>query len=153
MISQPPQNLFFNFKYQVYWGLHKFTGLHPCVLGDYVVLSTIPDRYCIAIDTEILYYLELPMYQHNKNILVQGSIPVHAFKSVKAGKAHSPSISAALDYILVLDFEANCVNEGKLDCQEIIEFPVHAINLQTLETEHTFRSFVRPEVHSDITEF
>jgi len=58
-----------------------------------------------------------------------------------------------LDYILVLDFEANCVRTGRMPCQEIIEFPVQALNCRTLEVEKVFHSYVLPEVVPEISEF
>lgn len=36
-----------------------------------------------------------------------------------------------LDYYFVLDFEANCIQKGRLECQEIIEFPVGVINARS----------------------
>ena len=58
-------------------------------------------------------------------------------------------------YLLVLDFEANCIEEGALECQEIIEFPVvpvDAANLKILE-DKIFHTYVKPTVVAKITEF
>lgn len=61
--------------------------------------------------------------------------------------------SISLDYLLVLDFEANCSKTGKLACQEIIEFPVLAVNLATKRVEFRFHTYVRPVVVPEITPF
>ncbi|XP_063871907.1 ERI1 exoribonuclease 3-like isoform X1 [Scylla paramamosain] len=57
------------------------------------------------------------------------------------------------DYFLVLDFEATCENEKKMNPQEIIEFPVLKVNAQTYEIEDTFQQFVQPEYHPKLTRF
>lgn len=57
------------------------------------------------------------------------------------------------DYFLILDFEANCIENGTLPCQEIIEFPVKVLNAQTLNVEYIFHSYVQPEVVPSITDF
>lgn len=58
-----------------------------------------------------------------------------------------------LDYILVLDFEANCIENAELKCQEIIEFPVQALNCKTLQVDFTFHHYIKPEVIPHITPF
>lgn len=58
-----------------------------------------------------------------------------------------------LDYILVIDLGANATNSGKLPCQEVIEFPVCAVNVRTLRVEQVFHWYVRPEVVPQLTEF
>lgn len=44
------------------------------------------------------------------------------------------------DYFLVLDFEATCDNQTKLNPSEIIEFPVLKINGQTFQCESVFHT-------------
>ena len=61
--------------------------------------------------------------------------------------------SVQLDYLLVLDFEANCSKTGKLACQEIIEFPVLAVNVRTKRVESRFHTYVRPVVVPELTPF
>lgn len=61
--------------------------------------------------------------------------------------------SVQLDYLLVLDFEANCSKTGKLACQEIIEFPVLAVNVRTKRVESRFHTYVRPVVVPQLTPF
>ncbi len=57
-------------------------------------------------------------------------------------------------YIGVLDFEANCMEEQKLDVQEIIEFPVIVYNLESrcIEEDKTFHHYCQA-VKYPITEF
>jgi ERI1 exoribonuclease 3 len=58
-------------------------------------------------------------------------------------------------YLLVLDFEANCVENAQLPCQEIIEFPVVPIDTKTLKImdDKIFHQYVKPTVVPKITEF
>ncbi|KAF7261127.1 hypothetical protein EG68_01421 [Paragonimus skrjabini miyazakii] len=56
-------------------------------------------------------------------------------------------------HFLVLDFEATCERNTKLNPMEIIEFPVVKINAQTLLSESEFHHYVRPVVHPDLTDF
>lgn len=55
------------------------------------------------------------------------------FKDVIIDKVSVPySITPIdLDYYFVLDFEANCIENGRLVCQEIIEFPVGVVNARS----------------------
>lgn len=58
------------------------------------------------------------------------------------------------DYLLVLDFEATCDDQVKLNCQEIIEFPVVIIDLsQNKIMEKCFHQYIRPVVNPKLTEF
>ena len=57
------------------------------------------------------------------------------------------------DYILVLDFEANCVEHGLMECQEIIEFPVKALNCKTFQTDFVFHYYVKPVVVPTLSGF
>ena len=40
-----------------------------------------------------------------------------------------------IEYLLVLDFEANCIRDGVIYPQEIIEFPIIPYNLKTGKIE------------------
>lgn len=57
-------------------------------------------------------------------------------------------------YFFVLDFEANCVENGKLSPQEIIEFPVVPVEAITgdILSKKIFHTYVKPE-HHEITGF
>lgn len=44
------------------------------------------------------------------------------------------------DYFLVLDFQATCDDQQKLQPNEIIEFPVLKIDARTFRTEATFHT-------------
>ncbi|CAF1273575.1 unnamed protein product [Adineta steineri] len=56
-------------------------------------------------------------------------------------------------YFLVLDFEATCEANQKLQPSEIIEFPVLKINGHTFECESIFHTYVQPTVHPQLTRF
>jgi inhibitor of KinA sporulation pathway (predicted exonuclease) len=58
------------------------------------------------------------------------------------------------DYILVLDFEAQCQNGADLECQEIIEFPVLIIDVKQQKLlENFFHYYIRPVKMPVLTEF
>ena len=48
------------------------------------------------------------------------------------------------DHFLILDFEATCEKDVKIDPQEIIEFPVLKICGKTFEEQTVFHEYVRP---------
>lgn len=54
-------------------------------------------------------------------------------------------IDNEFDYLLVLDFEAQCVNGMKLEVQEIIEFPVIVIDVKNKSiTDLIFHTYIKP---------
>jgi ERI1 exoribonuclease 3 len=58
------------------------------------------------------------------------------------------------DYLLILDFEAQCVEEGRLNCQEIIEFPVLIIDVKQQKVlDNYFHYYIRPTVYPILTDF
>ncbi len=62
---------------------------------------------------------------------------------------------ADFDYIFALDFEAQCVKDRRLKCQEIIEFPVIVIDIkqQKILDNFTFHQYIKPVVVPKITPF
>jgi len=58
-----------------------------------------------------------------------------------------------LDYICILDFEANCMKKGVPEPQEIVEFPVLLVDASTGDVRDTFHRYVKPDVHPKISEF
>ncbi|CAH1783949.1 unnamed protein product [Owenia fusiformis] len=58
------------------------------------------------------------------------------------------------EYLLVIDFEATCMEDNPTDYKhEIIEFPIVLIHTETLEIIDEYHSYVRPEVHPQLTRF
>lgn len=57
------------------------------------------------------------------------------------------------DYILVLDFEATCIENKVIPNQEIIEFPVVCLDGQTGEVLWEFHRYVTPIYNSKLTPF
>jgi RNA:NAD 2'-phosphotransferase (TPT1/KptA family)/inhibitor of KinA sporulation pathway (predicted exonuclease) len=57
-------------------------------------------------------------------------------------------------YLFVLDFEANCVKNGSLNPQEIVEFPIVPIDVSKKEVvpEMIFHTYINPQHHA-ITPF
>ncbi|XP_077616663.1 ERI1 exoribonuclease 2 isoform X1 [Crocuta crocuta] len=59
-----------------------------------------------------------------------------------------------LDYLIVIDFESTCWNDGKHhQSQEIIEFPAVLLNTSTGEIESEFHTYVQPQEHPILSEF
>lgn len=61
--------------------------------------------------------------------------------------------AAGVDYLAVLDFEATCVEKGRLQPQEIIEFPTLLVDVETGEVEDVFHFYVKPDVHPKLSVF
>ncbi|TKC36107.1 hypothetical protein EI555_007496 [Monodon monoceros] len=58
------------------------------------------------------------------------------------------------DYLIVIDFESTCWNDGKRHhSQEIIEFPAVLLNTSTGEIESEFHAYVQPQEHPILSEF
>ncbi|XP_036134623.1 ERI1 exoribonuclease 2 isoform X1 [Molossus molossus] len=58
------------------------------------------------------------------------------------------------DYLIVIDFESTCWNDGKHhQTQEIIEFPAVLLNTSTGEIESEFHAYVQPQEHPVLSEF
>ncbi len=55
-------------------------------------------------------------------------------------------------HVLILDFEANCSNDQMKD-HEIIEFPAVLLNLKTKQIQSEFRTFVKMQHHTNISDF
>ena len=51
-------------------------------------------------------------------------------------------------YLFILDFEANCIKDEKIEPQEIIEFPVVPVEVasRTILKDKMFHRYVKPEV-------
>ena len=88
----------------------------------------------------------------------EGQLPPAYFKNVIYAKKGAPK--EILDilpfkHLLILDFEANCIENGTLECQEIIEFPVVPIDVAGLKIldDKIFHTYVKPTVVPQITPF
>ena len=57
------------------------------------------------------------------------------------------------DSFLILDFEATCEKDGKIQPQEIIEFPCLKMCPKTFEIQSIFHSYVKPVHHPRLTAF
>ncbi|XP_004443005.1 PREDICTED: ERI1 exoribonuclease 2 isoform X1 [Ceratotherium simum simum] len=58
------------------------------------------------------------------------------------------------DYLIVIDFESTCWNDGKRhQSQEIIECPAVLLNTSTGEIESEFQAYVQPQEHPVFSEF
>jgi ERI1 exoribonuclease 3 len=64
-------------------------------------------------------------------------------------------MASKLRYLLVLDFEATCGEEGGFpqDQMEIIEFPTIVYDLQVKKEVGRFHEYVRPVIRPQLTEF
>lgn len=57
------------------------------------------------------------------------------------------------DYILVLDFEATCDDKNRSFPNEIIEFPIVALDARTGAIVDEFREYVKPQINPVLTSF
>ena len=60
------------------------------------------------------------------------------------------------DFLIILDFEATCLEHGRISPQEVIEFPSVILDIRHprhVKIVDTFESFVRPVHHPILTEF
>jgi 2'-phosphotransferase len=71
------------------------------------------------------------------------------------------SSSTSVDYYCIIDFEATCLEEVRINPQEIIEFPAIMINAHTMKTVEeelgpghgVFHSYVKPIHHPKLSSF
>ncbi|CAH8652708.1 unnamed protein product [Heterobilharzia americana] len=56
-------------------------------------------------------------------------------------------------YFMVLDFEATCERDKKIEAPEIIEFPVLMVNPSTFRIEANFHQYVKPTVNPQLSDF
>lgn len=84
-----------------------------------------------------------------------GFITPEYFSKVLVNRVEQPLNYQPIDfdYYCVLDFEANCIENGTLKCQEIIEFPVQVLNSHTKQVDFTFHKYVKPEVEPVLSAF
>ncbi|VDM20584.1 unnamed protein product [Hydatigera taeniaeformis] len=54
---------------------------------------------------------------------------------------------------MVLDFEATCIGRGRVQCQEIIEFPVLLLEAERCREIDRFHRYVRPIVNPQLSDF
>ncbi|KAK6052310.1 exonuclease [Cooperia oncophora] len=96
-----------------------------------------------------------PFLKKRESSSVQAvSSKVLSVASMSSAQHGAPKLSQEFDYLLVLDFEATCCEDGKiLPFQEIIEFPVAKLDTRTWEVNAYFHQYVRPTVNPDLTSF
>lgn len=58
-----------------------------------------------------------------------------------------------LEFVVVLDFEAQCDEKTQLKVQEIIEMPSIILDLSSRQIIDTFHTYVKPEVHAQLFPF
>lgn len=111
----------------------------------------------IEIDMEKAMNNGIKFYKSKNDVILSpgegenGILKPQYFKSVKfrdeETKIYKTVFPKTFEHLLVLDFEANCVEGGKLECQEIIEFPVVAINMATKSVEiPPFHFYIKPSI-------
>jgi len=60
----------------------------------------------------------------------------------------------AFKYLAILDFEAQCDKDKRLDVQEIIEFPVVIVDVENRKIlDDKFHYYIKPEVHPKLDPF
>ncbi|KAM3329618.1 hypothetical protein ACQJBY_026577 [Aegilops geniculata] len=67
--------------------------------------------------------------------------------------ARGQGLEQDFDFLVVVDFEATCVKDGRIFPQEIIEFPAVLVDGATGRIVSAFRRYVRPKHHPVLTQF
>lgn len=149
-------------------GLNRMSRNHvhltPALPGDASVISGMRRSadVIVAVDVEAAMRDGIAFYRSGNNVILSpghpatGCIPpcylVDYIRSSRKRRAPG-SLDAAEDeaagsryphYYCVIDFEATCLENKKIDNQEIIEFPAVLLNADTMEQEAEFHSYVRP---------
>jgi hypothetical protein len=62
-------------------------------------------------------------------------------------------ITQEFDHLVVIDFESTCDQPVNLQPTEIIEFPAVLVNLNMQKLEGSFRTYVRPDCHPQLSQF
>ena len=132
--------------------------------GDHGVISGMRQACQIVIEIDMVLALKdgFKFFKSKNDVILcagkgdDGQIPPKYFSQVyfRQGDKLVPIKPKHFEYLLVLDFEANCVKEGALECQEIIEFPVVPINSADGSAVcDPFHFYIKPTVVPEITEF
>ncbi|KAG8230208.1 hypothetical protein J437_LFUL009270, partial [Ladona fulva] len=87
---------------------------------------------------------------HGTQLMKQSYNVSHA---VQNSWQYGKYLKQSYDFFLVLDFEATCERNVKLDPQEIIEFPCLKINGKTMIEEKTFHRYVKPRYSPVLSPF
>jgi inhibitor of KinA sporulation pathway (predicted exonuclease) len=95
--------------------------------------------HSIAVDVEVPMQIE-----EVKEALNPGQQPANQVTE----KLQVPEVpEKPLDYIVVLDFEAQCQENVTLNCQEIIEFPSVIVDVKAKKVVDIFHHYIKPVVH------
>lgn len=71
-----------------------------------------------------------------------------------SGNPGGSRVKQLYDYLIVVDFESTCWNDGKQHSSpEIIEFPAVLLSTATGEIESEFHAYVQPQEHPILSEF
>lgn len=74
-------------------------------------------------------------------------------KSIKRQSSNPQPKKKMVDYLCLLDFMATCNDGPPPKPQEIIEFPAMLLNVETGEVEGVFHSYIKPDVHQQLSEY
>jgi 2'-phosphotransferase len=155
------------------WGYIKSQGLNRMARthihfaigypGDKEVISGMRGSCDVIVELDVPKAMAAGIvFQKSKNGVIlskgiNGVIPPNFFRQVTLREKNKTTVEIIQDYefALVLDFEATCEDKKKLNCQEIIEFPVVPVNLRTQEvlSDKIFHHYVRPEVNPKLSKF
>lgn len=164
-------------------GLNKMGRTHIHFAADHPqnkVLSGMRRNVEVAVYLDVQQALDagMALYRSDNGVLLtegfDGNVPPRFFERVIdvqagtlldvgefAGHYTSSSSSSSLsnrsealfDYLVILDFEATCVESGEIPNQEIIEFPSILLDTKTMEVVDEFHSYVMPTHNPELSEF
>lgn len=140
--------------------------LTPALPGDESIISGMRQSadVIVVVDMRAAMQDGIPFFRSGNNVLLTpgigdtGIIPPaylvdFIYKDNKKRPAHEVAESPLPLYYCVIDFEATCIENGKILNQEIIEFPAVLVNACTMEQEFEFHSYVRPTHNPVLTDF
>lgn len=157
-------------------GLNRMARNHvhltPALPGDGNVISGMRRSadVIVVVDMRAAMRAGIPFFRSGNNVIlspgldITGCIPpqyIVDYKYRDERKRRAVDISDVSDprdgryplYYCVIDFEATCVENGKISNQEIIEFPAILVNAETMEAEAEFHSYVRPVWNPQLSPF
>ena len=114
----------------------------------------------INITRAMLAEHQMPFYISSNQVVLcegleDGSIPTSYFRYVLDFQKKLYLHQRPFDYICMYDFECTCTEDknNPLNFQEIIEFPIVVIDVQSKSVKSIFQTYVKPVLDPQLTDF
>ena len=100
-----------------------------------------------------MYYCRIYSVRGRKSSLRCSSDLIAVFVSAPCRNPSGPPKQQALEYFVIFDVQATCLQGQAIKPQEIIELTCCLLNSSTLEIEETFHTYVGPVYRPRLTPF